>query len=173
MAVLKKEFFAQKTLCVAKDLIGCYLCIKNNDKTHRLLITETEAYIGPHDLASHSSKGRTRRTEVMFDEPGTLYIYFVYGMYYMLNVVTEKKDYPAAVLIRGAGIYNGPGKLTTALSITKDLNGKKAQKKNSLWFESRDSNQKLKIKKTPRIGVLYAGPIWSKKHYRFILCNPN
>ena len=171
MAYLDENFFAQKTLKAAKDLIGCYLVRKVGKKTHRLLITETEAYIGPHDLACHSSKGRTTRTEIMFGEPGRIYIYMIYGMYFMLNIVTEKKDYPAAILIRGAGEYVGPGRLCKALSIDKKLNGLKAVPKNGLWFEPRDENfkSKGKIKKSKRIGVNYAGPIWAEKEYRFVL----
>src|SRR3989344_3265504 len=99
--ILDEKFFNRKTLAVARDLIGCFLVRRFKGKTFRLKITETEAYIGPHDLASHASKGRTARTEIMFGKAGTLYIYFIYGMYYMLNIVTEKAGYPAAVLIRG------------------------------------------------------------------------
>lgn len=83
----------------------------------------------------------------------------------MLNIVTEEKDYPAAVLIRGAGNYIGPGRLTKALKIDKSLNGLLAIPENGLWFEKRD--EKVKIVKSKRIGVNYAGPIWSEKKFRF------
>lgn len=170
MNCLGKEFFGQKTLKAAEALVGCFLAMKNKNKVERFLITETEAYVGPHDLASHSSKGHTRRTEIMFGEPGTLYIYLIYGMYYMLNIVTEEKDFPAAILIRGIEGYEGPGKLTKALGIKKDLNGKKAIPENGLWFEPREKGRKIKVQKSKRIGVNYAGPIWSEKEYRFTLC---
>ncbi len=169
MSYLDEHFFNQKTRKAAKDLVGCYLVRKIGNKTVRLKITETEAYVGPHDLACHSSKGRTKRTEIMFAEPGTIYIYMIYGMYFMLNIVTEKKDYPAAILIRGAGEYVGPGRLTKALEIDKKINNLKAVPKNGLWFEAREENFKGKIKKSKRVGVSYAGPIWAEKEYRFTL----
>ena len=137
MAILKKSFFARDTLTVARDLIGKVLVRRDkNGKETAFVITEVEAYVGPHDLASHSSKGKTERTKVMFGPPGTWYVYFIYGMYWMLNIVTEKRGYPAAVLIRGTKEVSGPGR--------------------------------LKIRKTPRIGVSYAGPVWSAKPYRFL-----
>ncbi len=168
MKYLDETFFGELTLKAAKDLVGCYLCRKVGKKVVRLMVTETEAYIGPHDLASHSSKGRTARTEVMFAEPGTIYVYMIYGMYFMLNIVTEKKDFPSAILIRGVGKYDGPGKLAKALGIDKRLNGLKAEPKNGLWFEPRDPGVRIKIKKSKRVGVEYAGPVWAEKEYRFI-----
>ncbi len=166
--ILNKKFFQRKTLLVAENLIGKYLLRKIGNKTIAEQITEVEAYIGPHDLACHSSKGRTARTEVMFCEAATLYVYLVYGMHWMLNVVTEEENYPAAILIRGTTNFKGPGVVTRKLKINKLQNGKLATKKNGLWFEDRGET-KTKIKKTPRIGVSYAGPIWSKKKYRFVL----
>lgn len=168
MRHLGSDFFRRKTLKVAQDLIGCYLCRKVGKNVERYLVTEVEAYIGPHDLASHSSKGRTQRTEVMYAEAGTIYVYMIYGMYFMLNIVTEEKEYPAAVLIRGAGKYAGPGRLARALLIDKTLNGKMAVPKNGLWFESREG-KRPKIKKLKRVGVDYAGPVWAEKEYRFLL----
>ncbi|TAL48774.1 DNA-3-methyladenine glycosylase [Patescibacteria group bacterium] len=173
---LGKEFFNRKTLLVARDLIGKYLIRRlcSTSRRHygvaREKIIEVEAYVGPHDLACHSSKGKTRRTEVMFCEAGTLYVYFVYGMYWMLNVVTEEKNYPAAILIRGTEHFRRPGVLTRELKITGALNGRAARKRTGLWFEDRGEKiPQSKIKRTPRIGISYAGPIWSKKKYRFTL----
>ncbi len=132
------------------------------------MITEVEAYDGPHDKASHASKGKTPRTEVMFGEPGVFYIYFIYGMYNMLNIVTGARDYPAAVLIRGVEGISGPGKLTRELSIDRTLNGLKVNKKSGLWIEDRGVVIVPKqIQKTPRIGIAYAGE-WKDKPYRFI-----
>ena len=91
-----------------------------------LIITETEAYLGPQDLPAHSARGRTPRTEVMGGRPGTLYIYLVYGLHLMLNVVTGPEGCGSAVLIRGAGNAQGPGRLGRALALTPDLNGKAA-----------------------------------------------
>ena len=167
--ILAKAFFNRKTAVVARDLLGKFLVRKIGKKVVREMITETEAYVGPHDLASHASKGRTKRTEIMFGEAGTLYTYFVYGMYWMLNVVTEEQDYPAAVLIRGTENFKGPGVLTRELKIDGKLNGKKLGKKSGIWIESdlKIENSKLKIGRSPRIGVSYAGPIWAKKPLRY------
>ena len=171
------SFFERKTTLVARDLVGKYLVRRYYSTSRKRFvvarekITETEAYVGPHDLACHSSKGRTARTEVMYKEAGTIYVYFIYGMHWMLNIVTEEKDYPAAVLIRGTEHANGPARVTSLLSIDKELNGKKLGTKSGLWIESalKIKNSKLKIERLPRIGVSYAGPIWSKKLYRFKL----
>lgn len=103
---LSRNFFEQKTLKVAKDLLGCFLIRKIGQKIMIAKIIETEAYCGPKDLANHASKGRTQRTAVMFGQAGRAYIYLIYGMYYCFNVVTEKRDYPAAVLIRGVEIIH-------------------------------------------------------------------
>jgi DNA-3-methyladenine glycosylase len=102
--ILPKNFFNRDTLKVAQELLGCILVRKIGKKVIRAVITEAEAYKGKKDLASHASKGRTPRTELMFGEAGRAYIYLIYGMYYCLNIVTEKKNYPAAVLIRGVEI---------------------------------------------------------------------
>lgn len=167
--ILQHSFFNQPAEKVAQELLGCTLCIKIHGKVHRYIIHETEAYVGPHDLASHASKGRTLRTEAMFQKPGTLYIYLVYGMYTMLNIVTGEAGYPAAVLIRGAGEYTGPGKLTKAFCIKKTLNGAMLGKKTGIWVEAKvEPMHKNTIVSTPRIGVAYAKE-WANKKLRFIL----
>ncbi len=166
--VISSKFFNRKTTVVTKDLLGKYLVRQVGKKVFREKITEVEAYVGPNDLASHSSKGRTLRTEIMYQKGGTLYVYFIYGMHFMLNVVTEEKDYPAAILIRATEHFKGPGVLTRELGINKNLNGKVAHKKSGLWFEDH-SEKNIKIKSSARIGVDYAGPLWSKKKYRFTL----
>ena len=169
MPSLPHSFYNRPVLTVAEELIGCYLVKKNGTKTERYMITETEAYDGAEDLANHASKGKTRRTEIMFGLGGYFYIYLIYGMYEMLNIVTGAQDYPAAVLIRGIEGTSGPGRLTKKLKIARNLNGKKVGKESGLWVESRKAGEKFNIKKTARIGVNYAGPIWSKKEYRFVL----
>lgn len=172
--ILGQKFFERPALEVAEDLLGKFLVRRIGKREIALMITEVEAYDGPRDLACHASKGRTERTEVMFGEAGRFYVYLVYGMYSMLNVVTGKKDYPAAILIRGVEGFNGPGKLTKFLGIDKKLNCKKAQKASNLWLDDRGVKiSKKDIKRTPRIGVHYAGPVWSKKPYRFTLENTN
>ena len=135
--VLNKKFFDRDTRVVAQELLGKFLIRKIKNKKVEVMITETEAYDGFKDKASHASRGKTIRTEVMFGHPGIFYVYLVYGMYYMLNVVTREHGYPAAVLIRGVKEYNGPGKLTKFLKIDKKLNNKKAIQKTGLWFEDR------------------------------------
>lgn len=164
-AILTASFFDRTALKVARDLIGCRLhaC----DQIHSRVITETEAYIGPQDLASHASKGRTKRTEAMFGPPGSFYVYFVYGVHWMLNVVTGPGDYPAAVLIRGVEGIVGPARLTKALGIDGDLNGKVANKETGVWFSEGPRPSRKQIIRSARIGVDYAGPIWSSKPYRF------
>lgn len=170
MQKLPRTFFEQKTLTIARELLGKTLVRKVGRKIIREKITEVEAYVGPHDLACHSSKGRTMRTEVMHKSAGTIYVYLIYGMYYMLNIVTEKEDFPAAVLIRATENFKGPGVLTRELKIDKNLNGKMLGKKSGLWIEeANEATKPTKIIRTPRIGVSYSGPVWSAKPYRFVL----
>jgi len=168
--VLSKKFFERPAPITAQDLIGKYLVKKEHGKESAFMITEVEAYEGHEDKASHASKGKTKRTEIMFGPAGVFYVYLVYGMYEMLNITTGAKDYPAAVLIRGVEDINGPGRLTKSLKIKRVLNGKKVACESGFWIEDRGEKiLKNRIKKTPRIGVDYAGPVWSKKQYRFVL----
>jgi len=169
MKKLPLSFFARPALTVAKELIGTFITMKRNGVIERFKITETEAYVGPHDLACHSSKGRTKRTEVMYQSPGTIYIYLIYGMYDMFNIVTDETNYPAAVLIRGVEGITGPGKLTKHLGITRAVNGKMLGTTTGIWIEQDISSQQPKIVRTARIEVSYAGPIWAEKKYRFLL----
>lgn len=135
------------------------------------MITEVEAYTGPEDKASHAAGGkRTKRTEIMFGPGGYWYIYFTYGMHWLLNVVTGEKEYPSAVLIRAVRGISGPARLTKALGIDGKLNGGLVARKTGFWIE--DSGYRPKnIVKGPRIGVDYAGSYWSKKKLRFWMAN--
>lgn len=176
MKQLPISFFDRPVLKVANDLVGCHLARKYRGKTVRLMITETEAYDGIRDKACHASRGKTPRNEVMFKSAGHVYTYFVYGMHWMLNIVTGPLNYPAAVLIRGLEGLNGPAKLTKALHIDGKLNGKVLGKSSSLWIEPRDpkieavnGSFKKRIKRMSRVGVDYAGPVWAKKKWRFVL----
>lgn len=166
--MLTQKFFNKPADEVARALIGCLLCVQTQGEVVRLPITETEAYMGPHDLACHASKGRTVRTETMFMGPGTIYVYLIYGMYDMLNIVTGEEGYPAAVLIRGAGVHDGPGKLTKALGITRTFNAMKLGRNTGVWIEQGDEVPAQHILNTPRIGVAYAGA-WAHKKLRFVL----
>ncbi len=165
---LKPDFFNRPVVRVAQDLLGKFLVVKNRGKVVALMITEVEAYDGFKDKASHAARGQTSRNKPMFGPAGRWYVYFVYGNHFMLNIVTGKKDYPAAVLIRGVEGIKGPGRLTKRFKIDKNFNNLPATKKSSLWLEDRGVMiKKSEIKKSPRIGVSYAGPVWSKKLYRF------
>ncbi|NCS99869.1 DNA-3-methyladenine glycosylase [Candidatus Falkowbacteria bacterium CG_4_9_14_3_um_filter_38_19] len=195
--ILTKQFYNRPALQVAQDLLGCFL-IKTSPrpllgrrgskatKVMKFKIVETEAYHGPNDLASHASRGKTERNQVMFDEPGLIYVYFTYGLHFMLNIVTGKRGYPAAVLIRAVEPvdlkfnnqkskiknlkFNGPARLTKALKINKTWNGRLIYtKKHGLWITGREQDIKPSdIIKTTRIGVDYAGKYKDKK-WRFYI----
>ncbi len=168
MSVLKEDFFQKDVLEVAPSLIGKILCRKLDDgKIAKYIITETEAYRGEEDLACHASKGRTKRTEVMYQNGGKIYVYLIYGMYWLLNIVTGIENQPQAVLIRGIENYNGPGKLTKALNIKGEFYGKCLIKNNGLWIE--DNSVVPEIVTSVRIGIDYAGEEWKMKPWRFIL----
>lgn len=167
--VLGTEFFDRPTLTVARELLGKYLVRKIGKKEIALMITETEAYDGFKDKASHASRGQTPRNMPMFSDASTIYVYFTYGMHWMLNIVCGKKGYPAAVLIRGAGEVIGPAKLTKSLKINKSLNHNVLGKKTGLWVEDRGVViASRRIQRTPRIGIAYAGE-YVKKPWRFVL----
>jgi len=168
-ARLSPSFFNTPADDVARNLLGMTLVRCLDGERVALTISETEAYLGPHDLACHAARGKTTRTAVMYGPPGTLYVYFIYGLHWMLNVVTGPTGYPAAVLIRGAGCHQGPGRLTRALKIDDTFNGRAANPRWGLWFER--SERAVKIIATPRIGVAYAGPQWSSRKLRFVLAD--
>jgi DNA-3-methyladenine glycosylase len=169
---LPRSFYAQETLTVARELIGMHLVhsTARGDQVGR--IVETEAYKGPKDLAAHSARGRTARTEVMFGPAGHAYVYLIYGFWHCLNVVTADHGIPHAVLLRAiepiVGIDNtthGPGLLCRALHIDKSLNG--ADLTLSRLSIARPADyRKPKIERATRIGVDYAGD-WAKKPWRF------
>jgi len=165
MKKLKRSFFNRSTLLVAEELIGKVLVFKN----YQGIITETEAYFGFDDPASHASKGETPRTKVMFGKPGFSYVYLIYGMYYCLNIVTEKEGFPAAVLIRGVklldetGLHlNGPGKICRHMGITKAQNNLDIINIDELYIGC--IKQNLSFSKTPRIGI----KVGTDKHWRFL-----
>lgn len=167
---LRVPFLNRPAPIVARDLLGKFLVRRHGGREVAAMITETEAYEGPNDKASHASRGKTARNAVMFGPPGVWYVYFTYGMHWMLNVVTGAEGYPAAVLIRGVEGVNGPARLTKLFSIDKKFNGVFAVPKNNLWIEDRGVRiPKNRIRSSPRIGVAYAGPYWSRKKYRFYL----
>lgn len=171
---LPREFYADKTIHVAKKLLGKYL-IKNTDGIEQIAqIVEVEAYLGPHDLAAHSARGLTERTKIMFGPPGHAYVYMIYGIYFCLNVITEAEGHPSAVLIRAvepiqniAERTQGPGLLCKAMKIDKRLNGYDLLSDEFYLAESNEP-AKISIIKRPRIGVDYAGD-WAHKLLRFYI----
>ena len=169
--LIKRKFYNRNTIQVAQDLLGCFLVREYRGKIIKAMITETEAYRGHYDLASHAVRGKTERNKIMFGESGCAYIYLIYGMHFMLNVVTEKKDFPAAVLIRGAENLNGPAKLTKYFHINQSLNSYDLTKGKKLWLEYPSEKVKFKIIKSPRIGVDYAKHCrkW-KWNFKAVLC---
>jgi DNA-3-methyladenine glycosylase len=165
---LTQDFFRRDVLLVAPGLIGKILVvIPGENSFRRFMITETEAYRGDVDEACHASKGRTARTEVMYHEGGNIYVYFVYGMYWMLNFVAGEKDDPQAVLIRGIEGFSGPGRVTKALNINRSYYGEDLTTSKRIWVE--DAGIKPVVKTSPRIGINYAGEIWKNKPWRYLI----
>jgi DNA-3-methyladenine glycosylase len=168
--ILPKAFFARPALAVAPELLGKYLVRREGGAETAYCITEVEAYVSGEDLACHARVGETARTKAMFGPPGCWYVYFVYGMHWMLNVTVDRTGHPAAVLIRGTREVQGPGRVGRALGIDKSFYGLPADRASGLWIEDRGERLEAKcIVRTPRIGVAYAGLLWAKKPYRFVL----
>ena len=168
-----RAFFARSTLSVARALIGMHLVHRDGRSTRRGRIVETEAYLGPRDLAAHSARGRTARTEILFGPPGHAYVYFIYGFWHCLNVVTGAAGVPHAVLLRAleplAGLRGrscGPGLLCRALAVDRRLNGADLRGE-VLWLEHPPAGTPApRIARATRIGVDYAGD-WAQRPWRF------
>lgn len=158
------------TVALARSLLGKALVRRLEDgSVVQRWITEVEAYDGEEDLACHASKGRTPRTAVMYAPGGCWYVYLCYGVHELLNLVTGPEGRPSAVLIRGLSGISGPGRLTKALGIDRRLNAQPASRPAGLWIEDHGlfvpDDQ---VAATPRIGVDYAGPVWSQMPWRFV-----
>lgn len=179
MTIIERDFYARPTLVVARELLGQRLVREFDGRRLSGLIVETEAYIGPADSASHAYLNRNAgRAQVMFGPPGRTYVYFIYGMHYMLNLVTEPAGFPAAVLIRAIepqeglalmqtnrrpsprrpNLTNGPAKLCQALCIDKMLNNWDVTQGRALWLEREPALPAAAIATGPRIGINYARP---------------
>lgn len=174
MQKLPRQFYDRDTTLVARELLGKLLVHQAGGVIRVGKIVETEAYLGEHDLAAHSSKGRTRRTEIMFGPPGYAYVYFIYGMYYCVNVVTERAGHASAVLLRAVepvknleGRTSGPGLLCRAMKIDKALNGHDLLS-DDFFIAAPETVEEIPIVKGPRIGVDYAKH-WARRHLRFYL----
>ena len=161
MERLGMDFYHRPCVEVARDLVGKILV--HNGRSLR--ITETEAYCGESDTACHASRGRTKRTEVMYREAGTVYIYLCYGMHWMLNIVTGEENQPEAVLIRACREAAGPGKLTKALGITGELNRSSVVTSDNLWVE--DDGLRCPILTDKRVGIGYASREDQDRLWRF------
>jgi len=172
MKRLNRPFFHRPTLTVARDLLGCTLVRILEGQRLAGTIVEVEAYIGEADQACHASRGRTPRNSVMYGTPGMLYVYFTYGMHHCANIVTEREDFPAAVLIRAIHptdgisqmirfrgrdslpeLTSGPAKLCQALAIDRALNGEDLTTSSRIWLEPGSSIPEERVATGPRIGV--------------------
>ena len=175
MQKLPRSFYDRDTITVARELLGKHLVhvVRGAERVGR--IVEVEAYVGPHDLAAHSSKGLTERTKVMFGPPGHAYVYFIYGMYHCMNVVTEREGHGAAVLLRAMepvknieGRTCGPGLLCRAMHIDRRLNAHDLLSEDFFVAAPPRSTAPFTIVKTRRVGVDYARH-WAKRHLRFYI----
>ena len=167
MSKLSYEFYHRPCLVVARDLVGKVLV----HGELRLRITETEAYCGESATACHASKGRTKRTEVMYQKAGTIYIYLCYGIHWMLNIVTGEENAPAAVLLRACEVkFGGPGKLTKALGSTGSLNQESILGE-ELWTE--DDGVRCTVTTDKRVGIGYASGEDQERLWRFRMQEKN
>lgn len=165
--ILGKDFFDRDCLKVAPELVGKVIVRILPDGTEkRERISETEAYRGEEDKACHASKGRTKRTELLYGESGVIYVYLCYGMHWLMNVITGEKEQPQGVLIRAGELHDGPAKLTKYLQVTGEFNGQKFYGNEKIYIE--DDGYIPEIKTAPRVGIDYAGEYWKDIEWRFI-----
>jgi len=165
---IPNEFYRKDVLEVAPSLLGMHLVRALPDGCiEKFIISETEAYKGSVDLACHASKGLTKRNRVMFEKGGLLYMYLIYGIHWMMNVVTGDDGAPQAVLIRGLKEIYGPGRLTKRLSIDGSFYGEDLLSSERIWIEPRIGD--VDIQTGPRIGIEYAGEYWKNVPWRFFL----
>ncbi|MBP1640002.1 MAG: DNA-3-methyladenine glycosylase [Bacteroidetes bacterium] len=163
---LRSAFFRRDAVTVARELLGKTIVRRfESGEIKRFVIVETEAYLGEDDLACHASKGRTPRTEVMYHDGGKIYVYLIYGMYWMLNFVTGDDGHPQAVLIRGVDNVIGSGRVGRLLQLDKTFYGEDLFTSERLWVE--DSPMLEQYTTAPRVGVDYAGE-WKDRKWRFI-----
>jgi DNA-3-methyladenine glycosylase len=172
MQKLPRSFYDRDTTLVARELLGKLLVHDSNGVKRIGKIVETEAYLGPHDLASHSARGLTERNRPMFGPPGHAYVYFIYGMYHCMNVVTEREGHAAAVLLRALepvqGIERrtqGPGLLCQAMGIDHRLNAHDLLS-DDFYLAKPAQDEPVAVVKRARVGVDYARH-WARRHLRF------
>ncbi len=163
---LPASFFRRDSLIVAPDLLGKYLVRKyDNGEIVRYRITDVEAYGGEEDKACHASKGRTKRTEMMYQAGGRIYVYLIYGIYWLLNFVTGEENQPQGVMIRGLEGISGPGRVGKVLMLDASFYGELIGS-DRIWIE--DTGDKPAYKTGKRIGIDYAGE-WKDKEWRFMI----
>ncbi len=163
-----RDFFLRDVLEVAPALLGKKIVRRFPDGTiKKYQITETEAYRGIEDRACHASKGRTPRTEVMFQQGGTVYVYFIYGQYWLLNFVTGEEGDASAVLIRGMEGFPGPGRLGRELQLDRSFYGEDLVTSGRMWIE--EGERPVQIQSGSRIGIHYAGEPWVSNRWRFFI----
>ncbi len=167
---LGRNFYTQDALDIAGEILGKPLIVRQGDDQYRHAITEIEIYRGTEDKGCHVSRGRTKRNEIMFDQGGLLYVYLIYGMHWMLNIVTGNTEEPQALLIRGLEHLNGPGRLTKALGIDRSFHGEDLVTSPRIWIEDISVNNREIIRK-PRVGIDYAGDYWKNMPWRYVLQN--
>jgi len=174
MRKLPRAFYDRDTVTVAQQLLGKHLVRVERGRARIGRIVEVEAYLGPHDLAAHSSRGLTERTKVMFGPPGHAYVYLIYGMYHCMNVVTEPEGHASAVLLRAiepvmniVGRTQGPGLVCKALRIDRRLNARDLLS-DDFYIAAPPKDENFEIVKRPRVGVDYAGR-WAKRRLRFYI----
>ncbi len=158
---LPYEFYHRPCLEVARDLVGKVLVHRGQ----RLRISETEAYCGESDTACHAHKGRTKRTEVLYADAGTVYVYLCYGVHWLLNIITGDIDDPQGVLIRACVDAPGPGRLTKKLGITGEINRTSAVDSPDIWIE--DDGFQCEIELDKRVGIGYASQEDQDRLWRF------
>ena len=163
---LKEDFYRLSAPEMAPALLGKYLCVRAGNRVLRCVITETECYYGTDDSACHAAKGKTERNRVMFERGGVAYVYLCYGIHHMLNVVSGQEGHPEAVLIRGIEGYDGPGKLTRFMGITRELNGEDLMDSSRIWLE--DGPPPSVVKALPRVGIEYAEERDRERLWRFV-----
>ena len=164
---LGRKYLSQPAPELAPALLGKLLCRRTEEGVRKYRITETECYYSEEDTACHASKGKTDRTRVLYEKGGTAYVYLCYGMHHLFNVVSGKEGFPEAVLIRGVEGYNGPGKLTKAMQITKELNEEDLTVSKRLWLE--DDGYIPKYRRDKRVGIDYATPEYRDILWRYIV----
>lgn len=165
-SLLSSEFFLRDVLEVAPELIGKKLVRRFPDgRIEKYRITEIEAYRGVDDRACHASKGRTPRTEVMFQEGGTVYVYLIYGQYWLLNIVTGTEGDASAILIRGIEGFPGPGRVGRELQLDRSFYGENLNNSQRIWIE--DAEPVSVIHSAKRIGIDYSGDEWAEKFWRY------